>query len=636
MIAGIETNPGPQKIIKVISHNVRGLTHNQRKIKDILSIYKSFIGKIDRQLNIICLQETHELNTKVISRIWEGNVEVNNGTRSSCGTAILLGKEWNVKEVIKDNVGRYIILNIENNSSGKHYIISNIYAPNNRNEAHAFYDRVFLQIEALNEKLREKEIEIEDQIMVGDFNTVLEPVDRNNEKLDSAENLLAKKLKDLLNANDYHDCVIHDKDSNKYTWQNKRNNRLAQSRIDRIYATVNMLNKCKSFYKKWGIGNSDHAAVFMEVIDAIHTKGKGITKLNVEILKDEQTSNNIRIELQEWLKNINENWDPHKKWEYCKMALRSITLPIMGISKKQAKMDKEKIIDEMSDIRNSKTDNNNTENNRYNQLNEKLQEILENEAKEQAVKSGVKWREEGERSTKYFFGLRNKRAMEAYIGALKDHNGVLRHSIQDLMAIASKFYKTLYADPMDKKVTRLSEDMFKLCPKINKSSQQSLDKEITMTDLKKTLSTTKDSAPGEDGISYQFYKRYLDLLGPYLIDSWNYSLKTGNLAPSQTRSCITLLPKKGKDGQEIKNWRPISLSNCDLKIITKTLALRVNKVLPEIIHQSQSGYVPGRNIASNIRLMRLVKANMNKIKDPALLISLDVKKAYDSLNHKSM
>ena len=38
---------------------------------------------------------------------------------------------------------------------------------------------------------------------------------------------------------------------------------------------------------------------------------------------------------------------------------------------------------------------------------------------------------------------------------------------------------------------------------------------------------------------------------------------------------ISLLPKIGKDTSELKNWRPITLSNCDFKLITKTLANRL-------------------------------------------------------------
>ena len=47
-------------------------------------------------------------------------------------------------------------------------------------------------------------------------------------------------------------------------------------------------------------------------------------------------------------------------------------------------------------------------------------------------------------------------------------------------------------------------------------------------------------------------------------------------------SVIVLLPKEVKDSADIKNWRPITLSNCDTKIITKALAIRMVVVLDVI------------------------------------------------------
>ena len=99
------------------------------------------------------------------------------------------------------------------------------------------------------------------------------------------------------------------------------------------------------------------------------------------------------------------------------------------------------------------------------------------------------------------------------------------------------------------------------------------------------------------------------------MDSWNYSMNTGNMAPSQVCSVITLIPKAGKDKQFIKNWRPISISPCDLNIVTKALSMKVGKYLDEIISPSQMGYVQGRDINFNNRIMRaaLNKCKSNKI-----------------------
>ena len=75
-----------------------------------------------------------------------------------------------------------------------------------------------------------------------------------------------------------------------------------------------------------------------------------------------------------------------------------------------------------------------------------------------------------------------------------------------------------------------------------------------------------------------------------------------------TRACargspaiITLLEKKGKDKRVVKNWPPISLINVDAKIISKVLAKRLEKILPNLIHTSQNAFVKGRSIFDAIR-----------------------------------
>ncbi len=90
-------------------------------------------------------------------------------------------------------------------------------------------------------------------------------------------------------------------------------------------------------------------------------------------------------------------------------------------------------------------------------------------------------------------------------------------------------------------------------------------------------------------------------MGPIILKAWSYSLETGSLSSSHLESVITLLPKEGKDTKDIKNWRPITLSNCDSKIITEALSQKTAKVLESIIDPSQTAYVPGRSVADNLR-----------------------------------
>ena len=89
--------------------------------------------------------------------------------------------------------------------------------------------------------------------------------------------------------------------------------------------------------------------------------------------------------------------------------------------------------------------------------------------------------------------------------------------------------------------------------------------------------------PGNDGLTEEFYVCFFGEVAPLLINSLNYSSKVGELSTSQKQAIITLIEKKGRDKRLVKNWRPISLINVDTKIASKTIALRMKKVIHNVI-----------------------------------------------------
>ena len=97
------------------------------------------------------------------------------------------------------------------------------------------------------------------------------------------------------------------------------------------------------------------------------------------------------------------------------------------------------------------------------------------------------------------------------------------------------------------------------------------------------------------------------------------------------RGIITLIPKKDKDQLLLKNWRPISLLNTDYKILTKVLAYRIKKILPDIIHNDQSGFINGRYIGENIRLFIDVFNYFRDNNIPGLVLGIDFEKAFDKV-----
>ena len=115
--------------------------------------------------------------------------------------------------------------------------------------------------------------------------------------------------------------------------------------------------------------------------------------------------------------------------------------------------------------------------------------------------------------------------------------------------------------------------------------------------------TCSYSAPGPEDIPYSFLRHFWHAIGPLLVDSWNYSLTTNQLPPSHKISYLRLIPKAGKDSRRIANLRPITLSNTDHKLVTKTYARKLTDLVKGSIGSEQSDYVPGRLINGNVSAM---------------------------------
>ena len=107
----------------------------------------------------------------------------------------------------------------------------------------------------------------------------------------------------------------------------------------------------------------------------------------------------------------------------------------------------------------------------------------------------------------------------------------------------------------------------------------------------------------------------------------------GELTSSRKQAVISLIEKKDKDKRYIKNWRPISLLNVDLKIASKALAARIKKVIGSVILYDQTAYVKGRYIGESIRLIQDIIEYADEMDEEGILFSSDIEKAFDSVDH---
>jgi hypothetical protein len=94
---------------------------------------------------------------------------------------------------------------------------------------------------------------------------------------------------------------------------------------------------------------------------------------------------------------------------------------------------------------------------------------------------------------------------------------------------------------------------------------------------------------------------------------------------------ITLLPKI-KDANKIQQYRSICLLNVVFKIFTKTVMLRLEKIMGKIINKCQFRFIKNRNITYGVMVLHEILHDIKIKKKDGIILKLDFEKAYDKIN----
>ena len=105
------------------------------------------------------------------------------------------------------------------------------------------------------------------------------------------------------------------------------------------------------------------------------------------------------------------------------------------------------------------------------------------------------------------------------------------------------------------------------------------------------------------------------------------------LSTSQKQAVIKLIEKKDCDKKFVKNWRPISLLNVDVKLISKVLSNRIKNLLRNLISTSKNAYVTNRFISEGGRLISDILEMIDILNMKGYLLTVDIEEAFDSVGH---
>ena len=250
------------------------------------------------------------------------------------------------------------------------------------------------------------------------------------------------------------------------------------------------------------------------------------------------------------------------------------------------------------------------------------------QAKGAQIRSRARFVEKGESSVKFFSSLfkHNK------ITSLKSDDGTVLTNDEDLLDLAAKFYDNLYKTKgiAECEITKYL-DRIKIEKKLTDHQRNSVEGKITYKECDQALKQLKpNKSLGLDGLPAEFYKTFWPKIRTLLVDAYNESYDDGQLIESQRKAVITLIFKKG-DAELLSNYRPISLTCVDYKILAFCLANRMQKVIKCIVSSAQVAYIKDRYIGCNVRLIEDVIDYCDDTDTGAVLMMLDFKKAFDTL-----
>ena len=273
-------------------------------------------------------------------------------------------------------------------------------------------------------------------------------------------------------------------------------------------------------------------------------------------------------------------------------------------------------------------------NNNYDDLKKELQHQYENKGKAAIFRSKCRWVEKGEKATKCFFNLEKRNYNRKTINEIKLENDETTTDETQILSMIQTYYSNLYnsqATDAQDSLKIFTESME--IPKLHDADRDVLDGPLTYEECKKSLLETfgNGKSPGEDGFTVEFYKYFFDLVGADLLASLNRAYELGRLSVSQRRGIITLLPKDDAELLLLQNWRPITLLSAEHKIASKAIERRNEPMLTKLVHPDQTGFIKGRYVGENVRLISDIMKQTRVNNTPGILISVDFKKAFDSL-----
>lgn len=171
-------------------------------------------------------------------------------------------------------------------------------------------------------------------------------------------------------------------------------------------------------------------------------------------------------------------------------------------------------------------------------------------------------------------------------------------------------------------------------PQIPQELRDSLVSAVSRKDVKDALfSMSPYKAPGPDGFQPLFFRSYWRFVSSDVWDMVACAFATGHIDPHVAETLIVPIPKVDEP-KTLQDFRPISLCNVLLKLISKVLVRCIRPFHDGLVGPLQSSFIPNRGTSDNALIAQELVHHMHKKKGKSgfLMFKIDFEKAYDRVD----